>query len=131
MDPSQCVKKRLELWLVLLDDAIRQVLPARHQDLAREFRQATVVIAQIKPAVMPPTIRRDELGQYVEIASTRPHLEGVAFGVHRLSYSPLARLLGKVALKRWSYNFQWGSTPKYPSQTAAKMVAYETELGAR
>jgi hypothetical protein len=55
------------------------------------------------------------LGRYVEIASTRPHLEGVAFGVHHLSYSPLTRLLGKVALKRWSYNFQWGSTPKYPS----------------
>jgi hypothetical protein len=35
------------------------------------------------------------------------------------------------ALKSWSHNFQWGLTPKYPSQTAAKMAAYEIELGAR
>jgi hypothetical protein len=37
-----------------------------------------------------------KLGQDVEIASTRPHLEGAASYVHRPSYSSLARLLGEV-----------------------------------
>jgi hypothetical protein len=32
------------------------------------------------------------------------------------------------ARKRWSHRSQWGSIPKYPSQTAVKMVALAMEF---
>jgi hypothetical protein len=96
MKLPQCVEEWLQLQLVLLDDAIRLVLLVRHQDLVRESWQAAVVVAQIEPTVVPPAVRRDELGRNVELASACPHLEGAAFGVHRPPYSPLTRLLGEV-----------------------------------
>jgi hypothetical protein len=48
--------------------------------------------------------------------------------MHRASYSSLARLLGEVLRLE---EVEPHSIPRYPSQTAAKMVAYEMELGAR
>jgi hypothetical protein len=50
----------------------------------------------MEPTVVPPTVRRDELGRNVELASARPHLESAASDMHRPPYSPLARLLGEV-----------------------------------
>jgi hypothetical protein len=41
----QCIEERLQLRLVLLNDAIRLVLLPRHQDLAGEAQKEAVVIA--------------------------------------------------------------------------------------
>jgi hypothetical protein len=48
--------------------------------------------------------------------------------VRRTPRSP-AFLAKCSALKRWSHRFYYGSIPRYPSQTAAKMAACEMELG--
>ena len=35
------------------------------------------------------------------------------------------------AQKRWNHSSEWGAMPKYPLQTAIKMVAYAMELGLK
>jgi hypothetical protein len=64
--------------------------------LAKEARKEAVVVAQEKPAIVPPAVRRDELGQDVELTLARPLLDGAASSVHRPLYSPLAHLLSEV-----------------------------------
>jgi hypothetical protein len=93
--PPQRVEERLQLRLFFLDDAVRLVVLARHQDPARELWQAVVVVAQIEPTIVSSAVRQDELHRDVELASTHTHLKGAATGVHRLPHSPLAYLLGK------------------------------------
>jgi hypothetical protein len=66
--------------------------------LAGEARKEAIIVAQVKPSIMPPAFRQDELGQNVQLASAHPHLDGAASGVHRPPYSPLARFLGEVLL---------------------------------
>jgi hypothetical protein len=95
-EPSQLVEEWLQLRLVVLDDAIRPVVLAQHQDLAGELWQTVVIVAQVEPAIVPSAIRRNELRRDVELTSTRPHLKGAATGVHRLPHPPLARLLGEM-----------------------------------
>jgi hypothetical protein len=48
----------------------------------------------------------------------------------RTLLSPIVKAKGSTE-KRWVHRSQWGSIPKNPSQTAAKMAACEMELGLR
>jgi hypothetical protein len=48
----------------------------------------------------------------------------------RTLFSPVVVAKGS-AEKRWVHRSQWGSIPKNPSQTAAKMAACTMELGLR
>jgi hypothetical protein len=48
----------------------------------------------------------------------------------RPSFSPVVKAKG-FTVKRWVHRSQWGSIPKKPSQTAAKMAACAMELGLR
>jgi hypothetical protein len=45
-------------------------------------------------------------------------------------FSPVVKAKGSPE-KRWVHRSQWGSIPKKPSQTAAKMAACAMELGLR
>jgi hypothetical protein len=48
----------------------------------------------------------------------------------RTLFSPIVEAKGS-AEKRWVHRSQWGTIPKNPSQTAAKMAACAIELGLR
>jgi hypothetical protein len=48
----------------------------------------------------------------------------------RTLFSPVVKAKGS-AEKRWVHRSQWGSIPKNPLQTAAKMAACVMELGLR
>jgi hypothetical protein len=81
-----------------------------------------IVIAQIKPPVVPSTVRQDELHRDVELASTRSHMKGAATGVHHLSHSPLARLLGEVLRLEEVHHPPHSPTRPRPQETVANQL---------
>jgi hypothetical protein len=48
----------------------------------------------------------------------------------RAFFSPVVKAKSSTE-KRWVHRSQWGSIPKKPSQTAAKMAACAMELGLK
>jgi hypothetical protein len=59
------IEEWLQLRLIFLDDTVCPVLLPGHQDLAGEAGQAVIVVALVEPAIVPPAVQRNELGQDV------------------------------------------------------------------
>jgi hypothetical protein len=57
-------------------------------------------------------------------------MQPVARTAKRTLFSPVVKAKGSVE-KRWVHRSHWGSIPKNPSQTTAKMAAYAMELELR
>jgi hypothetical protein len=98
----------------------------------RKRREPPIVILEVKPPALPPLVRRHKDGEDVLLRARLPQLEDAATGPHRHADPPFPVVKAKGSIeKRWVHRSQWGSIPKNPSQTTAKMAACAMELGLR
>ena len=130
--PLQPLQERLQLGLILLQDAISPLLRTALHDPPGVGGKSAVVVAEVEPAVVPVTVGRRELGWDVEELPVLVHLESAAAALiaYRVPIVPAGLVVSPVR-KRWSHSSQWGAMPRYPSQTATKMAAYAMELGLK
>jgi hypothetical protein len=128
----QGLQKGLEILLSLARSPIAPIAAGGGHHSLRKRREPPIVIPEVKPPALPPLVRRHKDGGDVLLRTCLPKLEDAATGPHRRADSLLPRRRGKGSTeKRWVHRSQWGSIPKNPSQTAAKMAACAMELGLR
>jgi hypothetical protein len=82
-------------WLLDLRDAVRLVLLSGDQHPAGIPRQLTLVIAEVKPAIVPAAVRGDQLCRDVLVTTTRPDLQHAAPRAHRAPRPSFLCFLGE------------------------------------
>jgi hypothetical protein len=128
----QGLQKGLEILLSLARGPIAPVAASDSHHSLRKRWEPPIVIPEVKSPALPPLVRRHKDGGDVLLRTRLPQLEDAATGPHRHADSlfPVVEAKGSME-KRWVHRSLWGSIPKNPSQTAAKMAACAIELGLR
>jgi hypothetical protein len=127
--PLQGLQKGLEILLFLARGPPTPVAAGGGHHSLRKQREHSFVVPEVKPPALPPLVRRHKDGGDVLLRAPLPQLEGAATGPHRHADLLFPRRQGEKL--RWVHRSQWGSTPRKPSQTAAKMAACAMELGLK
>jgi hypothetical protein len=73
--------------------------------------------------VLPPLVPRGEGGRDVQLRPIQTQLKRTTVGPHRSGtfLTSVDRENGST-WKIWTWRSQWGSIPRYPSQTATKIA---------
>jgi hypothetical protein len=122
----QGLQKGLEILLFLARGPVAPVTASGGHHSLRKRREPPVVIPEIKPPALPPLVRRREDSRDVLLRPRLPQLEDAATSPHRHANSSFPRRRGKkLHGEEMGPQVPVGGDPQNPSQTAAKMAAYD------